>query len=171
MMDVVRTSLGWSLCVRPARREDANAVERLGARVFDPESAIAMRNAVLEHGLPTTAESKSVAATYYLAAETEGAPLVGMIGFFRLRWIGPQNGFLGWFAVEPEHQRAGVGTALLEFLLNRLPSLQVRHLLVETSGEGSSAVRFYERNGFVRVSTIDDYWHDGSALLLYRRTL
>ena len=53
--------------------------------------------------------------------------------------------------VTPSHQRAGLGSALLEWILAR----QDRPVLVGTWAAAEWAVAFYERHGFARVPEVE----------------
>jgi len=62
--------------------------------------------------------------------------------------------------VLPDHQHHGIGRALLEHLLARLPG----NILVGTWSDATWALRFYERNGFRRTTQqdsrrlLEQYW-------------
>jgi GNAT superfamily N-acetyltransferase len=53
-------------------------------------------------------------------------------------------------AVDPDHQTGGIGTALMEFALDRLKDAGMRIAMVETGGDPGHAParRTYERAGF-----------------------
>jgi GNAT superfamily N-acetyltransferase len=63
--------------------------------------------------------------------------------------------------VRPAVQRNGLGSVLL----NKIISMSTGILLVGTWADAYWAIRFYERHGFMRVSTIEKdhlltkYWH------------
>jgi ribosomal-protein-alanine N-acetyltransferase len=61
-----------------------------------------------------------------------------------------------------EHRRKGVGAALLKTLLAWLNDRPVDELWLEVNTGNKAAITFYERFGFARVMTIENYYADGS---------
>lgn len=76
---------------------------------------------------------------------------------------------LDWFIVGREHQKKGMGTLLLKFIEGRLKKRRISILIAETSSAAPyrAAALFYEKNGFKKVSRIENYWPDGSAWLCF----
>ena len=72
-------------------------------------------------------------------AETDGA----IVGFFSL-----DGHTLGHLYVHPDHQRAQIGTALLQLAR----SLSPKHLQLYTFAQNKGARRFYERHGFRAIA-------------------
>jgi GNAT superfamily N-acetyltransferase len=50
--------------------------------------------------------------------------------------------------VSPAHHGAGIGTALLAYLIDLAPSLGARRLYIETNSVLTPAIRLYEKFGF-----------------------
>lgn len=87
----------------------------------------------------------------FAAVDAQGA-LVGTA----LAWqFGESAATLGMFIVSPEHQRQGIGRALLDRLIAAHPS---RMLLSHVSNEGR---HLCEERGFTRIDTI--HQHQGAA--------
>ncbi|WP_413757859.1 GNAT family N-acetyltransferase, partial [Vibrio vulnificus] len=55
--------------------------------------------------------------------------------------------------VEPSYQHQGVGKMVLDYLVRQVSS--GLHIELETPTFNTAAHRFYERNGFQKVKTID----------------
>ena len=90
-------------------------------------------------------------------------------------WIcwGPTPCTLGtfdlyWMAVDPAHHGAGVGTALLTAMEQRLPG-SARLVIVETAGRPDYAPTraFYEARGYRAVSRIPDFYAPGDDQVVY----
>jgi len=90
-------------------------------------------------------------------------------------WIswGPTPCTLGtydlyWMAVDPEHQGAGVGTALLQEMESRLAD-KARLILVETAGRADyTATRgFYQGRGYTPVAMIPDFYAPGDDQVVF----
>lgn len=50
--------------------------------------------------------------------------------------------------VRPAHRGAGIGSALLAYLIDLAPSLSARRLYIETNSALAPAIRLYEKFGF-----------------------
>ena len=61
---------------------------------------------------------------------------------------------MGQFAVEPDLQGSGLGTALLQQLEVRAHALGVRHLAVDTAEGATRLIQYYERLGYVFVEYV-----------------
>lgn len=75
--------------------------------------------------------------------------------------------WLGWFAVKKEFQRKGIGTFLLKKIIKILSDENVRLLCVHTSSKMPQAIRFYEKNGFVVMGRLRDYFREGEDKIIY----
>jgi ribosomal protein S18 acetylase RimI-like enzyme len=58
--------------------------------------------------------------------------------------------------VDPDHQRSGIGAALLDALATRYP--QARRMLLEVDSTNHGAAAFYARCGFVQIRAVPDGW-------------
>lgn len=74
-------------------------------------------------------------------------------------------------AVDPEHRRSGVGTALLAHTIELLKSHAVRLIELMVRADNREALRFYRRFGFRRVEEVPAYYENDRAGLRMRRVL
>ncbi len=76
-------------------------------------------------------------------------------------------------AVDPRHQGAGRGQALLAQVESTLAALGHRLLLVQTSGEDAFARTraFYVRCGYAQTAQIRDYYATGVDMVMFRKSL
>ena len=101
----------------------------------------------------------------YMPAEELAQELAAGVTFWGYEADGELAGVMGIQSVRdvelirhayvlPEHQRLGVGAALLEHLMDLDPATgsQARSLLVGTWAAAEWAIRFYERHGFELVA-------------------
>lgn len=81
--------------------------------------------------------------------------------------------YLGWFAVDPEYQRRGIGRALLEKVETDLKNRGGRLFLADTldGGENSPVKRFYEACGFLKGGFVPDYWAPGEDLTMFYKKI
>jgi ribosomal protein S18 acetylase RimI-like enzyme len=79
---------------------------------------------------------------------------------------------LYWIAVDPAAQRRGLGSRLLAASEERVAALGGRRIYVDTSGRAdyAPARAFYERHGYRRVATLDDFYAPGDPKLIYVKT-
>ena len=69
---------------------------------------------------------------------------------------------LASIAVDPASRTLGVGTAMIRFTLQELRRKQVANWFLMVRITNESAIRFYQRFGFVRTKTVRDYYGAGS---------
>jgi ribosomal protein S18 acetylase RimI-like enzyme len=150
------------------REGDIAAIRALVAqtKVFSPaevEIAVEVASAGLHSG--------EASGYHFFVAEDRG----GLAGFTA---FGPipataASWDLYWIAVRPAGQRNGIGGRLLAASEDRAAALGCRRLYVDTSGRAdyAPARAFYERHGYRRAATLEDFYAAGDAKLIYLRVL
>jgi GNAT superfamily N-acetyltransferase len=80
--------------------------------------------------------------------------------------IQPDRGQIGLLAVAPEARGTGAGTRLIQQALSWAQSRGASSVITVTQGDNLSAVRAYERCGFVaeRMHLWYHRWFDGGAI-------
>jgi GNAT superfamily N-acetyltransferase len=80
---------------------------------------------------------------------------------------------LYWIAVERPARRAGLGGRLLAASEARAVALGCRRVYVDTSGRAdyAPARAFYERHGYRRAATLDDFYAPGDPKIVYLKAL
>lgn len=66
--------------------------------------------------------------------------------------IPPGRMYVMSLAVEPSHRRRGIGARLLDAVSQEARRQELAAVALDVAGENDGAVRFYVREGFVRVS-------------------
>ena len=99
--------------------------------------------------------------------------LVGIVGLHHYRWGPPQNVWLSWFAVHPDHQGRGYARAMLTAIETHAIARSYRNFFIETyaSPEFEKALGFYQHMGFSSVGHINHYLADGSQMLVLCKPL
>jgi ribosomal protein S18 acetylase RimI-like enzyme len=80
---------------------------------------------------------------------------------------------LYWIAVDPASQGKGIGQALLTKVEQHVADQGGRMMVIETSSGGGyrAARRFYQHNGYRRVTRIPDFYAPGDDLLIYYKLI
>ena len=94
--------------------------------------------------------------------------LVGQIlGWYSCRVIYPEGELLK-IAVRKKNRECGVGHFLFEHLCHELQKRKVTSLFLEVRSNNSTALRFYEKHGFLPVGSRPGYYTDppDSAIIL-----
>ncbi len=80
---------------------------------------------------------------------------------------------LYWIAVNPNVQSKGIGSKLISHIENYLKEKAVRLILIETSGKLSyeKERKFYEKNLYVMLVEIKDFYNVGDSLVIYGKYL
>jgi ribosomal protein S18 acetylase RimI-like enzyme len=105
--------------------------------------------------------ARSMPDHHWFVAETDGAPTGA--GYYAPEPFGDRVWNLYFLAVDPNVHGQGVGTAIVEHLIEHLISLGqdvARVLLVETSSTSSyeRARTFYSARGFVQEARIREFY-------------
>jgi ribosomal-protein-alanine acetyltransferase/tRNA threonylcarbamoyl adenosine modification protein YeaZ len=139
-----RVSASVPLKMRDFHADDVAAVAAIERRVFSdpwPESFF-----IGELNSPMT---------FARIAEREGR-LAG----YSLAWLGHGSGHLGNLAVVPEERRRGIARALLDDLVTRARSLDVRSMTLEVRVSNFAAQWLYRSHGFRVAGLRRRYYRD-----------
>lgn len=74
-------------------------------------------------------------------------------------------------AVDEDHQRQGIGGALLEEFTRRFSRGGVDRIRLEVRQSNDDAIRFYERHGFQVEGTIPAHYRDGEDAAVMTRPI
>ena len=70
--------------------------------------------------------------------------------------------------VEEEYRSKGIGTKLMSYLITKAIEKQVVNITLEVRLSNESAIKFYEKNGFKKVSTRKNYYKEEDGILMLR---
>ena len=74
-------------------------------------------------------------------------------------------------AVDPIHQRKGLGKFLLSDLIKRSSLLQTNQIYLEVKDTNEPAKAFYKSMGFKIVGNRSNFYNDGSDALIFKKEL
>lgn len=145
-----------AISIRPAGLDDLPAVRRVLVETWhDTYDPLLGRNRVTEitdqwHSVGVLAQQLDGSQSSFLLAERAGEIVGHAFGHARH----PPTLFLGRLYVLPQHQRKGVGGALLAALVARHPGLTRIRLTVEV--DNAKGVAFYRGQGFTFVGEVTE---------------
>ncbi len=146
--------------LRPMLESDVEQIVPIEAELFagDPPWSAEQFQSELE-GVPET--------RWYTVAEDASGELAGYAG---LREV-DGTADIQTIAVVPAHQRRGLGTALLNALIDVARRRRAREVLLEVRADNEPAIAFYQRHGFERIARRRGYYASGhvDGLILRRR--
>lgn len=92
-----------------------------------------------------------------------------ILGYAVFHLMGPDSELLSIAANAP-HQRAGIGTALLNAGLAHLDFEKGDKMFLEVREGNTKARRFYEKHGFEPYAERKKYYADGENAILYQKS-
>lgn len=102
-------------------------------------------------------EEVSHPSGYYLVALPDGVDEV--VGYAGLRaQVRGGDADIQTIAVVPEHRGVGLGHLLLRALLDEATARSVERVFLEVRADNSSAIRLYERTGFIAIDRRVGYY-------------
>ena len=153
---------------RTARPTDPAAVEALvrATGVFSEAEALVARELVEER------LARGAASGYeFLFVEDEQ----GLLGYacWGLIPCTERSHDLYWIAVRPERQKGGVGRRILALAEEEIARAGGSRVYVETSTRAAydPTRAFYERCGYARAATFDDFYAQGDGKAVYLKVL
>jgi GNAT superfamily N-acetyltransferase len=99
--------------------------------------------------------------------------ICGLVGLHRYVWGPEENVWLSWFAVRPDYQRMGAGSALMDTIQEQAVKAGYKKLFIETYEHPTfeKAHLFYRSKGFRQVGRVENYLSDGSAMLVFGKQI
>ena len=149
---------GAAVTIRPALREDLDALMALEAAAFATDRA---ERRAIRHAIGSPSISLLVAL--------DGAVLVGAATIERRRGSGRAR--LSSIAVAPSRAGTGLGRVLLGAAEAEALSRGCESLRLEVREDNGAGIRLYERSGYHRFETVPDYYEDGTTAWRYEKRL
>ena len=103
---------------------------------------------------------------YYRAKHHNPFNSVGLCGIYEV--AGSESLWLWWFAVHSKERGKGIGSTILRYAKTQTKLLGYKSLKVWVSENNENALKFYLKNGFIRVgrSVTDETPADSTDILL-----
>jgi len=110
------------------------------------------------------AEENGDVVGYIMCRIETGIPSFKLLGITR-------KGHVISIAVLPEHQREGIGCALMREAMEAMVNHKAKECYLEVRASNVPAVNLYRKMGFEIIRTIRGYYADGEAAYLMARKL
>jgi ribosomal protein S18 acetylase RimI-like enzyme len=143
----------------------------------DDVASLATTSAAIDPWLRYGATSDDL-ARFFDPAANDGARRMTLsdgsdrpIGLVIIRWPWLMGPYVAFLAVLPGHQRAGLGTAILDAVEEEARSLSQRNVWLCVTGFNAAAQAFYRARGYHQAGQLDDLIADGTPELLMRKRL
>lgn len=104
----------------------------------------------------------------FFVAETEDK-IVGYIGMYQVL----EEGDITNVAVHEKYQKKGIGNALVSALLKEASKQMIQEVTLEVRVSNQSAIRLYEKNGFVAEGRRKNYYDKPreDAVIMWNRSI
>ncbi len=89
-----------------------------------------------------------------------------IIGFVIFGVFSIKTAHLMILAVHPDYQRKGFGSQLLEKTIATIKLTPIKSIRLEVKTTNLPAIKFYEKYGFKKITTIKNYYDDNSDAFL-----
>lgn len=88
-----------------------------------------------------------------------------IVGFIEYRVLYETADIIN-IAVHPNYEKKGIGTKLVERLID---SYFIEHVMLEVRESNTNAINFYKKNKFEIIRTIKNYYGNDNALVMERK--
>jgi ribosomal-protein-alanine N-acetyltransferase len=139
-----QTSIGQALAIRPMQEKDLLQVSTIEAQNFSDPWTIENYHYYLER------EN----AIFLVASEEEN--ILGYIGLI----LAADEGDITNVSVAPKAKGHGIGTKLLQVLLNQADKRGVQKIFLEVRKSNTVASRLYQQAGFRKIGIRKNYYSD-----------
>ncbi len=149
--------------------DDAPAIHSINSRtaIFSPEETQTVDD-MIQEAFRDGAEKSG----YYFIVWKEDGKVVGY-ACFGPHSLADRVYDLYWIAVDPDSRGGGIGKKLLAATEERMRQMNVRLIIVETSGlpEYESTRAFYRATRYNEEAILKDFYKDGDDLYIYTKHL
>jgi ribosomal-protein-alanine N-acetyltransferase len=137
--------------IRKAMLKDLKQLEKISYKIFPDEDVFLIVNSMIE------------TEHFYILEETIQKKIIGF-AIFGLYKTKIAHIFI--LAIDPQYQKQGFGTILLEHTQEIIKKTHVTKIRLEVRINNKQAIQFYEKHGYQIKETIEKYYEDGSDAYL-----
>ncbi|HUU79236.1 MAG TPA: N-acetyltransferase [candidate division Zixibacteria bacterium] len=133
--------------LRRIKRGDEQSIDLLCQKCFPEDDAFGIAKSLIE------------IQHFYVAEELETKKILGFIAF---GIYSIDTAHIMILAVEPEYQRKGIGTKIMDYSMDIIEKTPIKRVRLEVKITNIAAIRFYEKLGFETKATFENYYEDKS---------
>jgi GNAT superfamily N-acetyltransferase len=154
-----------NVCIMRATVGDADGILQCLRAAFEPYRAQYTPAAYEDTVLTAETVRQRIERMTVLVARNEAGLIIGTVGAA----VRGAEGHIRGMAVAPSSQGGGVADRLLESIERELTAAGCSLVTLDTTAPLARAIRFYERNGYVRSGAVSVFF--GMALYEYQKRL
>jgi ribosomal protein S18 acetylase RimI-like enzyme len=154
-----------TVTIKRATFEDAEDILGCLRAAFEPYRAHYTPAAYEDTVMNPRTVRRRIETMTVLVARDDTSSVVGTVGASARG----AEGHIRGMAVAPPAQGGGVADRLLEAIEKELKAAGCSFVTLDTTAPLARAIRFYERNGYVRTGVVADFF--GMALYEYRKRI
>lgn len=153
--------------VRNCRREDLPRVYEINLKAFSQPHQMVEFSWFYEMEPSGT----------YIAVDKNRNKIIGFVFgvyrpvFFYLEKADIKDGWIPLIAVDPEYQKRGIGTLLMQTIEEYLRSKGAKEVKVEVRENNTGALEYYNKIGFEIHKKIPNYYFDGENGIIMKKNL
>jgi ribosomal-protein-alanine N-acetyltransferase len=148
--------------IRPATPDDVEAIADLE---FDNLGADAWSEGLVREGV-----TGNLPTITYLVAEVDGRDGKRVVGHATASIVA-DIAELQRIAVDADHRRTGLASALLDAVVEAAQQGGADRLLLEVREDNAGAIAFYAARDFIEIDRRRRYYRDGTTAVVLRRSL
>jgi ribosomal-protein-alanine N-acetyltransferase len=137
----------------------------------DLDSIIKLEKRITPHTMNKAqyaAEFLNPLSHFYVACISETGEIVGYLIF----WIIENILEIHQITVSPEYQRKGIGSLLMQFILDQAEQNKIVDIFLEVRRSNTSAIQFYQRFAMKKKAVRKDYYQKPAEdALIFRKRM
>jgi len=162
---MTRDTTARAVRIARATVDDAGGILQCVSEAFEPYRTQYTPAAFNDTVMTDETVRERIETMIVLVARNDASLIVGTIGAA----VRGAEGHLRGMAVAPFAQGGAVADDLLRSIESELTDAGCSYVTLDTTAPLTRAMRFYERNGYVRSGTVSDFF--GMVLYEYRKLL
>lgn len=136
---------GSTIEIRKVMKKDLKEIQYICEKCFSGDDVFEIAESLIE------------AEHYYVTLEPISKQIVGFV-IFGIYSI--DTAHIMVFAVNPDHQRKGIGSEILAFTLDVIRKSPIVRVRLEVKVDNNQAIQFYKKRGFKIRTKLNEYYDD-----------
>jgi RimJ/RimL family protein N-acetyltransferase len=153
--------------VRIPRQDELRQIASMFSRILSNlpyYSSLAKENERAKYTSEKLAEKQALDKFSILVALNKSENIVG----FCFSHFDDFTIWLDWFSVEPSERKKGVGTAIIQALLETATERHAHKIWCDTRSSNEPSKTFFRKLGFKEIAEVKDHWYRQDFILWER---